>query len=324
MTVIPVLQTAQTAVSRLPAIYAWAILLVFAAALIVHFVRRSYHQPERVGGTPVEVPGDTVKVFDLVERLFHWSLFIILGLVVVSGVALFVPGSFNDVLVAFGVAGSSASAEQANLLWHTDMLWLLLGLIVIHVVWDLAVDRGMSHQVIRRYDLTDSVTRVKSFLGIGPKVQPRHGKYDIFMKSFHWGLAGSLVILGVSGIYLWNPYGLLPALTPQFEFTMRWIHDFFAFVLIGLIAMHIYFAVEPVNWPVLRSMITGTISGTAFNHDYDEKRWSLKPKEKKAAAPAVSAAAEPQAAPAVPAMASESKISPAGDLPEGTGNDGKE
>ena len=320
MTAIQVLQTVQTAVSRLPAIYAWAILLVFAAALTVHFVRRSYHQPARVGGSPVDVPGDTVKVFDLVERLFHWSLFIVLGLVVVSGIALFVPGSFNYVLEAFGVAGTSATAQQANLAWHTDMLWLLLGLIVIHVVWDLAVDRGWSHQVIRKYDFADSATRVKSFLGVGPKVQPRHGKYDIFMKAFHWGLAGSLVILGVSGIYLWNPFGLLPALSPGFEFTMRWIHDVFSFVLVGLIAMHIYFAIEPVNWPVLRSMITGTISAEAYNHDYDSGRWPLKKRQK---APV----ATPASAPAMKAAgvsASESGVAAAADPKEGAENDGKQ
>lgn len=212
---ISVLQISAPSTSRLPDIYAWTILLVFAAALTVHFVRRSYHQPPRIGGTPVEVPGDSVKAFDLVQRLFHWSLFIILGLLMVSGIALFVPGSFNYILVAFGVAGTSAAAEQQNLAIHTDMVWLLLGLIVIHVVWDLGVDRGWSQQVIRKYDIADSKTRVKSFLGLGPKVQPRHGKFDIFMKAFHWGLAGSLVVLGISGIYLWNPYGLFPDPEPR-------------------------------------------------------------------------------------------------------------
>jgi len=276
MGLVSVLQIAEPTTSRLPTIYAYTILLVFAAALAVHFVRRSYHQPARVGGAPVDVPGDSVKAFGLVPRLFHWSLFMVLGLVVVSGIALYIPGSFNYILQAFGVSGTSAGAEEANLLWHTDMIWLLLGLIVIHVIWDLAVARGWSHQVIRRYDITDSSVRVKSFLGLGPHVQPRHGKFDIFMKAFHWGLAGSIVVLGVSGIYLWNPYALFPALSPGLEFTLRWIHDLFAFVLVGLIAMHIYFAIEPINWPVLRSMITGTISAKAYNHDYDSRRWPLK------------------------------------------------
>jgi cytochrome b subunit of formate dehydrogenase len=324
MTVISVLQTNLNTVSRLPAIYAWVIILVFVAALVVHFVRRSYHQPARIGGTPIEVPGNSVKAFDLVQRLFHWSLFIILGLVMVSGIALFIPGSFNYVLEAFGVAGTSASAEQANLLWHTDMLWLLLGLIVIHLIWDLAVDRGWSQQVIRRYDFSDSTIRVKSFLGFGPKVQPRHGKFDIFMKAFHWGLAGSLVILGISGLYLWNPYGWLPTMTPGFEFTLRWIHDLFAFILVGLVAMHIYFAVEPVNWPVLRSMVTGTISADAYNHDYDSSRWPLKKPKAKASPPATTETTTTTTTTTTTAVAaSENKIAAPDEPTDGVENDNK-
>lgn len=283
------LQLGET-VTRLPSIYAGAILLAFAAAIIIHFVRRSYHQPTRVGGAPVEIPGGSVKVFGLVQRLYHWSLFMVLGLMIVSGVALYSPGSFNYVLGAFGVAGTSAAAEEENLLWHTDMTFLLLGLIVIHLIYDLAIDRGWSHQLPRRYDLSDTVVRVKSFLGLGPKIQPRHGKYDIFMKVWHWGLVGCLVFLGVTGIYMWNPYGLLPTLSPGFESILRILHDLFAFFLIGLLAMHIYFAIEPVNWPVLRSMIEGTITDKAYNHDYDSKKWPLV-KAKKANAQSPPAAA---------------------------------
>jgi len=323
MSVLPVLQvegnssttSSLTSVTRLPLVYAEAIVLIFVAALLVHFVRRSYHQPARVGGTPVEVPGDSVKVFDLVERLIHWSLFIVLGLLMVSGIAIFVPGSFNYVLEAFGVAGSSTTATASNLLWHTDMVWLLLGLIVIHIVWDLVVARGWSYQVIRKSDFSDMATRSKSFLGLGPKVQPRHGKFDFFMKAFHWSLAGCLVILGITGIYLWNPYGLIGAMSPGFEYTMREIHDIFAFLLVGLVAMHIYFAIEPINWPVLRSMVTGTISGEAYNHDYDSARWPLK--KKKAQAPPAAPAPAPSPAPAgTPAMATSEKA-------DGAANDGK-
>jgi len=309
MSVLPVLQvegnssttSSLTNVTRLPLVYAEAIVLIFAAALLIHFVRRSYHQPERVGGTPVEVPGDSVKVFDLVERLIHWSLFIVLGLLVVSGIAIFVPGSFNYILEAFGVAGSAQAATAANLTWHTDMVWLLLGLIIIHIVWDLVVARGWSYQVIRKYDFTDMGTRTKSFLGLGPQVQPRHGKFDMFMKAFHWSLAGCLVILGITGIYLWNPYGYIGALSPGLEYDLRYVHDFFAFLLVGLIALHVYFAVEPINWPVLRSMVTGTISGKVYNHDYDSARWPLEKKKKVEVAPAAPAATTAPAG--TPAMA---------------------
>jgi cytochrome b subunit of formate dehydrogenase len=273
---------------RLPLEYAAALILLFAAVFVVHFVRRAYRQPKRIGGTPMEVPGNTVKAFDIVERLFHWSLFITLGLVMVSGVAIYLPGTFNFLLSAFGVAGTNAAQTAADLAWHTDMLWLLLGLIAIHIVWDLAVARTGKTIIPRGHDIKDTMIRVQGFLGVGPSVQPRHGKYDAFMKLFHWGLVLCLVVLGISGLYLWSPYGIMPTISPSLESTLRLFHDFFAFLLIGLVAGHIYFAILPINWPVLRSILTGTISGDAYNHDFDSSRWTPK-KQKAAAAPAAQA-----------------------------------
>jgi len=301
----PVLQTSvQSTAGRLSADWAAAIILFFVAVFAIHFVRRAYRQPKRVGGSAVEVPNNTVKAFDIVERLFHWSLFIILGMVMLSGVSIFAPGQFNSLLEAFGVAGSSAAAVTAAIAWHTDMLWLLLGLIVIHIVWDLAVARSGKQILPYGSDVKDTATRLIGFLGFGPSVQPRHGKYDAFMKLFHWGLVLCLVVLGISGLYLWNPYGYMPTTTPGFESTLRLLHDIFAFLLIGLVAGHIYFAVLPINWPVLRSIMTGTISGDAYNHDFDSSRWPLK-KAKEAKAPEAPAAPAPAAAPATPAAATK-------------------
>lgn len=300
---------------RLPADWAAAIVLFFVAIFAIHFVRRAYRQPSRIGGTPVEVPGNTVKAYDIVEMAFHWSLFIILGLVMLTGVALFAPGSFNSLLQAFGVPGAVAAATSANVAWHTDMIWLLLGLIVIHVIWDLAVTRTGRTVLPGRADVSDTLTRLKGFLGFGPSVQPRHGKYDAFMKLFHWGLALCLVVLGISGLYLWNPYGLMPTMAPAFENTLRILHDIFAFLLIGLVIGHIYFAALPINWPLTRAIFTGRISGDAYNHDFDSSRWALKKKAAPAApapsaapqAPTVAAAAQPEGARADAPKANDSK-----------------
>ncbi|MDG6904560.1 MAG: cytochrome b/b6 domain-containing protein [Nitrososphaerota archaeon] len=274
---------------RLATDWAAAIILFFAAVFAIHFIRRAYRQPKRVGGTPVEIAGNKVKAFDIVQRAFHWSLFGILGLVMLSGVAIFAPGTFNALLQAFGAVGSTAQATQVDVALHTDMLWLLLGLVVIHLVWDIVAARSTKTIVPRKADFSDTMTRVKGFFGFGPSIQPRHGKYDAFMKLFHWGLTLCLVILGISGLYLWNPYGLLPAVTPAFESTMRLLHDIFAFLLIGLVAGHIYFAVLPVNWPVLRMVILGSVSGETYNHDFDSRRWPVK-EAGAAAAPAKVAA----------------------------------
>jgi cytochrome b subunit of formate dehydrogenase len=277
-----ILQTnLQSSAGRLSVDWAAALILLFVAIFAIHFVKRANRQPKRIGGSPVEVPGNTVKAFDIVERLFHWSLFMLLGLVMLSGIVIYSPGWFTPLLTAFGVGGTTTSATTAALGWHTDMLWLLLGLIVIHLIWDLAVARAGKNVLPNKADVMDTMTRVKGFFGFGPNVQPRHGKYDAFMKLFHWGLVLCLVVLGITGLYLWSPYGIMPTISPGFESTLRLLHDVFAFLLVGLVAGHVYFAVIPINWPVLRSMFTGSISGDAYNHDYDSTRWPLKQKATK-------------------------------------------
>lgn len=304
MNPISILSSVETqSTGRLTADWAAAIILFFTAVFAIHFVRRAYRQPKRVGGTAAEVLGNKVKAFDIVQRAFHWSLFAILGLVMLSGVAIFAPGTFDVLLKAFGVTGTAAQGTIAAITWHTDMLWLLLGLIVIHVVWDVVVTRSWKHIFPTKADFGDTITRVKGFFGFGPSEQPRHGKYDAFMKIFHWGLALCLVVLGITGIYLWNPFGLLPAIAPGLESTFRLLHDVFAFLLIGLVAGHIYFAVLPVNWPVLRMMILGSITGETYNHDFDSKRWPLKTvtAPEKAAAPTVATANKVTQAVAKPA-----------------------
>ena len=149
---------------------------------------------------------------------------------------------------------------------------------------------------------------MKSFLGVGPKVQPRHGKFDFFMKAYHWGIAGCLVILGHIGHLSVEPLRPHRDDEPRASSTLEVSSTTSSrSLLVGLIAMHIYFGVEPINWPILRSMVTGTISGEVYNHDYDSSRWPLK-KPKAVASPPVTTTTTTTTTTTV--AATENKIAP--------------
>ena len=255
---------------RLPFDYAAAIILFFVAIYVIHFVRRAFRQPPRpeaIGA--IDISGDNVKAYDLVQRLFHWSLFVALGLMVLTGVDIFSPGLFGSALGTFGITDLTAS-----LFWHTALVWVLLGLLVIHMIWDLAVARGWGNIWVKGKDFHDTLTRLKNFFG-ATRDYPKSSKYDPFMKTFHWGAVVSFVVLGITGLYLWNPYGLMPGLSPDLATWLRLFHDFFAFLFVGLVIGHIYFAVLPVNWPVLRSMVTGSLSKDVYLKEFDNERWPL-------------------------------------------------
>ncbi|MDG7007084.1 MAG: cytochrome b/b6 domain-containing protein [Nitrososphaerota archaeon] len=253
---------------RLPVDYAVAILLVFVAIFTIHWLRRAFRQPARSGpSSAVELPGGSVKAYDVVQRLFHWSLFVTLGLVALTGIDIFEPGVLGFFLSPFGIVDMTSS-----LFWHTTLLWILLGIVAVHIVWDLVVARGWRNIWVKRQDFRDTATRLKNFFG-ATKDYPKSGKYDVFMKTFHWGAVLSFVVLGVSGIYLWNPYGFFPGISPNLDALFRILHDTFAFLFVGLIIGHIYFAALPVNWPVLRSMVTGRLPKDDYLKEFDSNRW---------------------------------------------------
>ncbi len=255
---------------RLPFEYADVILLLFATIFVVHFVRRAFRQPKPMGeASAVEVPGARVKAYDIVQRLYHWSLFMVLGLVAITGINIYYTGFFNFFLAPFGIGDALTS-----IYWHTTLLWLFLAIIVIHIVWDMVPARGWGNIMVHRKDISDTFTRMKNFFGV-TKEYPKHGKYDIFMKTLHWGVTLCIVVLGITGIYLWNPYGLFPAISPDYSAFLTLLHDIFSFLFIGLIIGHIYFAVLPVNWPVLRSIVTGSVSKEEYLKEFDTGMWPL-------------------------------------------------
>jgi cytochrome b subunit of formate dehydrogenase len=261
----------QVAPERLDETIALYIVLVFIAGYAVHWFRRAFREPSPTGPTPsVSVPGDRVKYYDIVERLFHWTDFIVMGMMMLTGIAIFFPGSLNFALAPFGVQGTAGEIDL-----HLTFVWALLGLIVIHVVWDTAVARGFWNIWPGVKDIRDAAKRAKNFVGWSDEY-PRMAKYDAFMKTFHWGLTVSLIVLGITGIYFWNPYGIMPNLGYATENLFRVLHDIFAFLLVGLVIGHIYFAVIPENWPILKAMITGTMSKDFYMKHYDPARWKAK------------------------------------------------
>jgi formate dehydrogenase subunit gamma len=272
--VIKVIQNPPYAPVRLDVQIAYAILLLFVAAYAIHWLRRAFREGIPKGPPPpgLVVPGDRVKAYDLVQRLFHWSDFIVMGMMVLTGISIFLPGPLYPLLSAFGI-----ESTDAMIMTHTTFVWALLALIIIHVIWDTAVARGWWNIWIGKMDFVDSKKRARSFLGFS-KEYPREGKYDFFMKSFHWGLTISLVALGITGVYFMNP---LPDLIPmpnlgyQTEYLFRMIHDLFAFLTVGLIMGHIYFAIIPENWPILGGMVVGTISKDFYLKHIDAARWPL-------------------------------------------------
>jgi len=256
-----------------PVRLAWQIALVivfaFVAGYIIHWLRRAFRAwpTPSTPQAPVEIRGERIAYYDIIQRLFHWFNFVVMGVIVLSGVTIFFGSQANVLVALFGT-----TSRSDLILLHTTFIWGLLGLIIIHLIWDDFVAKGFSNIWVSGRDIRDAIKRAENFLGLSLQY-PRDAKYDIFMKTYHWGLTISLVVLGISGVYFMNPYGLIPSLTYGMEYVLRLLHDIFAFLLVGLVIGHIYFAVLPVNWPILKAMITGTALTDFYVKHFDAARW---------------------------------------------------
>ncbi len=196
----------------------FTIVLFFIFGCIIHWfawaVRGWTHtrpQQQQI----VVVPRNKVTTYDLVQRLFHWIDFVVLGIMALTGVSIFLALSNITILPAGPVDAIMSllgiSSTSAKIATHTTFVWALLALIVIHIVWDTAVVRGWANIWFGRTDIADARKRARIFLGRA-REYPREGKYDFFMKSYHWTLSISIVALGITGIYFWDP---LPWLIPM-------------------------------------------------------------------------------------------------------------
>ena len=220
-----------------------------------------------------------VRTYDLVQRLFHWIDFVVLGIMALIGISIYLALSNIASFLLWPVDAIMAllgtSSTGAKIVTHTTFVWALLALIIIHIVWDAAVTRGWVDIWFGRTDIADARKRARVFLGRA-REYPREGKYDFFMKSYHWTLSISIVALGTTGICLWDPLPWLmhiPLFDDATAQLLLMTHDFFAFLLIGLAIQHIYFATIPHNWPILKSMFTGAISKDFYLEHFDGARW---------------------------------------------------
>jgi cytochrome b subunit of formate dehydrogenase len=105
------------------------------------------------------------------------------------------------------------------------------------------------------------------------------GKYSLAQKSMHASVTVLTALVIVSGILMfmvidspwWERSNLLT------EASLGWvflIHGLSTLALVGVICMHIYFALRPEKLFYTRSMIKGWISKEELDANHDTERWT--------------------------------------------------
>jgi cytochrome b subunit of formate dehydrogenase len=154
------------------------------------------------------------------------------------------------------VPGLGWSADFITSLYlHYTAAFILTLAGVFHVFYHgLRGEKGLLPQ---KGDLAQSITVIKSFIGLG-KEPPMH-KYLPEQRLAYMGMAFIILMLIVSGLVKTYENIYAPDMSHTVLLTATWIHNiFFVLFFLAFLAHMAAIALRP-NWPMVRGIFTGKV-----------------------------------------------------------------
>jgi formate dehydrogenase gamma subunit len=214
--------------------------------------------PRYTGGEPAARSVPRFERWELGARLYHWGNLSFLLLLVVSGIALFIPAS----LPSPGVSWLLVHEISAGL--------FIFGLIahIVAAVW-LSDLRSMW---FARSDWRDFKSFARYYAGASHEL-PKAGKFDVWQKIYHTSLILLSTAAIATGVSLFLNAEVLTSFGHPWMRWQRLIHDCAATLFLLVILGHLYVRLAKLNWPKLRSMLSGTLTHAEFDAVHDWRRW---------------------------------------------------
>jgi formate dehydrogenase subunit gamma len=222
----------------------WVILALTFAAIVVHLLimaaMRSEPRPSAAG--------KRLTRHDDFDRSFHWIMAISTLVLLFTGVLPIIGYDFNWLTIHW-IAGL-----------------VLTGTVLLHVVRAVFF-QDFGAMVVAPKDLKEPFEK-----GHKP------GKYSLAQKAMHHAMTLLVLLVIGTGLVLFlqidTPWWDRP--NSLAESTLGWmfvLHGVSTLGLIGLTALHVYFALRPEKRFYTRSMISGWISEDEFSANHDPARW---------------------------------------------------
>ncbi len=227
----------------------WDLLwLVVVAAFIAIAGHAIYEATQKRADKPSS-EGPKVNRHELIDRAGHWIM-------AISIFALLITGVFPIIGIEFA---------WLELHWIAGII--LTVIIAFHIVRSMLVKKP-SDMWISGADLKEPFDDTQ-----------KPGKYSVAQKSMHAAVTILTLLVIGSGIIMfamidtpwWERSNSLSEATLGFVF---FVHGLSTLGLIGVICMHIYFALRPEKLFYTRSMIKGWISKDELVANHDPQRWT--------------------------------------------------
>jgi len=226
----------------------WELLWLVVVAAFVFIAVHALMEASKKRGERPSSGGARVSRHDTIDRAFHWIMAASVLVLLVTGV-----------LPIIGI-------EFAWLTLHWIAGLVLTVAVLFHII------RSLFWQDLKSMWISASDLREPFDDSIKP------GKYSAAQKAMHavvtvltlLVIGSGLVLFAVIDTPWWDRTNALS------ESTLGWmffIHGLSTLALIGVTALHIYFALRPEKLFYTRSMIKGWISEDELDANHDRERW---------------------------------------------------
>jgi formate dehydrogenase subunit gamma len=227
----------------------WDLLWLVIVAAFIAIALHAVFQATRKRGDKPSSEGDRVTRHDTIDRVYHWVMAASVFVLLVTGV--------------FPIIG----LEFAWLEIHWIAGLVLTVAVAFHIIRSL-VAQDWRDMMIYGDDLKEPFSE-----------DQKPGKYSAAQKSMHLAVTILTLLVICSGIVMflmidtpwWERTNSLSEATLGLVF---FLHGISTLGLIGLICLHVYFALRPEKLFYTRSMIKGWISRDELAANHDPQRWS--------------------------------------------------
>ena len=226
----------------------------------------------------------SVERHSLGNRVSHWVQAILFFLLLWTGLAIW---TGNYVLLESGIWGGYYVAFGLHM-W-TGILIVAITFVVFPYYY-VFVDKH--HQLLEIADIQVGTAIAEAFVGLRkylPYYHDARRAYDEeesdwiahhpMQKTFFWWIAIFIGILALTGFGMYREMATestwwIDALGFMAGWlaleTLKQIHLFLAFITAVMVLFHVYFAILPSNWDILRSMVFGDVDAYIVHGDREE------------------------------------------------------
>jgi Ni/Fe-hydrogenase 1 B-type cytochrome subunit len=227
---------------------------------------------------------ETIERHGLGNRISHWLMVALFFVMLVTGL-LMLTGAYGPLTTELW----GGYYPVFGLHMWAAIIFLAVGFVLFPFFYNI-VD-GHS-PMLTREDLRDlvaigaAIVGVREYLGGYHRARrtwdDREGEWDAYhpaQKLFWWNQMILFAALTVTGFAMYETMAAAPPwwvswlgapaawLPGELQFQL---HIFLAFSLTGAVILHIYFAVLPSNWDILRSMVYGEVNAYVIRDNNEE------------------------------------------------------